>query len=379
MDGSMKFVISTQELNYLINKCSNVIPQKPTIPILANFLIEAVNDELIITATDLTVGIRCYLEAKILEEGATTVPAKKFAQLIKELTALSVQVSTNSNHITEIVADASRFRLNGMEKSEFPALPDIAGATQFKINQAELRDMLSRTAFSVSREDNRYVLTGVYLQIQNGIATFVGTDGKRLSKAHSKIDIDPHFSGNFIIPLKAVEEIAKNLEENGDATVYLLNDKIAVEATNTTIISKLLTGDYPDYNRVIPQRSETIVALHREELMSLLRQISLFTTVGNDSVRFTFSEGELRLSANTMEIGEGKVSMPVNYAGQKLEIAFNPGFFLDILRHSKKETVTMGVIDAYNPGVITDQENSAALMGNASPLFVLMPMRLNEE
>lgn len=375
----MKFVISTQELNFLINKCQNVVAQKATIPILSNFLIEAINDELIITATDLTVGIRCFTEAKILEEGATTIPAKRFAQLVRELTAANVEFTSNANEVSEIVADSSRFKLNGMSKNEFPSLPDISEAAQFKIKQADLKDMLYRTAFAVSREDNRYVLTGVYMQIANGEASFVGTDGKRLAKAHIGLNFDKAFTGSYIIPLKAVEEILKNLGDEEDATIYLMNDKIAVEASHTIIITKLLSGDYPDVNRVIPQNPSHIVSLHREELMTLLRQISLFAADSNHSVRFTFDNGELRLTANTMEIGEGKVSMPVNYLGQKLEIAFNPGYFLDILRHSKNETVTMGVTDAFNPGLITDHDNQSALANSlASPLFVLMPMRLNE-
>jgi len=378
----MKFVISTQELNYLINKCQNVVApvQKATIPILCNFLIEAANDELIITATDLMVGVRCVIEAQILEEGATTLPAKRFAQLIKELTSANVEISTNENEMTEISADSSRFKLNGMSRAEFPSLPDVSGSTQFKIKQSDLRDMLYRTSFAVSREDNRYVLTGVYMNIANSVAIFVGTDGKRLAKTHINIEIDPAFTGSFIIPLKAVEEILKNILEDGDATVYLMHDKIAVEASNTMVVTKLLSGEYPDYNRVIPQHPETILSLHREELMTLLRQITLFTTDTNQSVRFTFGEGELRLTATTMDIGEGKVSMPVNYTGPRLEIAFNPNFFLDILRHSRNETVTMGVTDAYNPGLITEQEALQGQQSSAStPLFVLMPMRLNED
>lgn len=375
----MKFVISTQELNYLINKCQNVVAQKATIPILSNFMLEAVNGELILTATDLTVGIRCYIEAKILEEGATTIPAKRFAQLIRELTAANVEITTNANEVTEIVADSSRFKLHGMSKNEFPSLPDMAGAQHFKIKQSELKEMFFRTAFAVSREDNRYVLTGVNMQIANGVATFIGTDGKRLSRASINIDIDKSFTGSYIIPLKAVEEIVKNLMDDGDATVYLIADKVAIEAENTMIISKLLSGEYPDVNRVIPENSGMVVALHREELMTLLRQISLFTADTSHSVRFSFSDGELKLTANTMDIGEGKVSMPVNYSGPKLEIAFNPNFFLDILRHTRGETVSMGMTDPFNPGVITDKDAPSALATVPGSLFVLMPMRLNED
>lgn len=374
----MKFVISTQELNYLIGKIQNVVGQKAAIPILSNFLIEAYNDELILTATDLTVGIRCYTEAKIIEEGATTLPAKRFAQLVRELTTTHVEISSSSNEVTTIVAGSSRFKLNGMSKQEFPALPDMTQAHSFQIKQSDLKDMFFRTSFAVSKEDNRYVLTGVLMQISNGFATFAGTDGKRLARAFTAINLDPSFSGSFIIPLKAVDEILKNLTEEGEAKITLMNDKIAVEANQTRVITKLLAGEYPDINRVIPERLEMVVILHREELISLLKQISLFTPDQHHSVRFTFTNGELKLTANTMEIGEGNVSMAVNYQGPKLEIAFNPGFLLGILRCCKNETVAMGLTDAYNPGILTDGEelNQPA---QASPLFIIMPMRLSED
>lgn len=385
----MKFVISNSDLSNILSKIQNIVPQKSTIPILANILIEAQNDELVITATDLTVGIRCYIEAKILEEGSTTLPAKKFVQLIRELTTPHIEVSTTQD-ITEIKAGSSRFKLHGMNKSEYPSLPDLAGATQFKIKQSELRDMFYRTSFAVSREDNRYVLTGVLMKIKNGTALFAGTDGKRLARTVTQIPVDPSISGDFIIPLKAVEEMQKNLQEEGEATIYLMNDKIAIEANKSVIITKLLTGEYPDIARVIPEATDTQVTLHKEELMSLLRQISLFTTDPTQPVRFTFSEGELKLAAHAMEIGEGKVSMPVNYFAPKLDIAFNPDLLLGILRHTnaKAETVNMSLIDAYNPGLITEnppidpnQEVPTPTIPTlqASPLFVLMPMRLNEE
>lgn len=373
----MKFVISTQELNYLLTKCLNVVPTKPTIPILSNLLIEAINDELIFTATDLTVGIRCFTDAKILEEGATTLPAKKLAQLVRELTAVNLEISTNSNETTEIIANSSRFKLNGMGRNEFPALPSLEKAMQITVKQADLKEMLYRTAFAVSREDSRYVLTGVLLSIADGKATFAGTDGKRLARAYMDVEVDKEFKSSYIIPLKAVEEIQKSLLDEGDAIIYFMNDKIAVEANQIMMITKLLTGDYPDIDRVIPQNSDVVVNLHREELMTLLRQVSLFTSEQSDSVRFTFGPGEVIISANTMELGEGKVSMPVNYHGKRLEIAFNPGYFLDILRHSRGETVSLAITDAYNPGVITD--DGAAVNSSATPLFVLMPMRLNGE
>ncbi len=373
----MKFVISTQELNNLVAKCQNVVAQNSTIPILSNLLIEATGGELILTATDLTVGVRCYKEAKILEEGATTVPAKTFASLTRELTAVNLEVTTNDNEITEIVADSSRFKIHGMNRAEFPSLPELKGATQFTIKQKDLRSMLFRTAFAVSREDNRYTLTGVSLNIDNGKATFVGTDGKRLARTQLDIVLDSSISGRYIIPIKAVEEILKNLTGNDEANVALMPDKIAVEANNTSLITKLLSGDYPDIESVIPEKAEVVVTLHREELMTLLRQVSLFTGESMHSVRFSFTDGELKLSVNTTEVGEGKVSMPIDYQGQKIDIAFNPNYFLDILRHSEGETLRIGITDAFNPGLITYQDKITIPSTDTSPLFVLMPMRLD--
>ncbi len=376
----MKFVISRVELASLLSKLQNIISAKATMPVLNNFLLEAANDELVLSATDLVVGLRCYTDTKVLEEGAITLPVKKFTQLVRELTSANLEVSSNGSALTEVVADASRFRIHGMGKAEFPTLPDFEGAARFTLKQKDLKDMFFRTSFAVSRDDSRYVLTGVLMQIANGVATFVGTDGKRLARAHIALDIDKEFSGSYTLPLKAVDEIVKNLVDDEDetATVYLLDDRIAVEGNNVNLITKLLQGDYPDYNRVIPETSETVVTLHVPELASLLRQISLFTSDNSHSVRFSFTDGELKVSANNVDLGEGQVSMPVNYHGPKLEVAFNPQFFLDILRHCYSEKITLGITDAYNPGIITDQESPVESGEQPSPLFVLMPMRLNE-
>lgn len=285
----MKFVIATQEFNYLISKCLNVVSQKATIPILSNLLIEASNGILTVTATDLTVSLKCFTETKIIEEGATTLPAKRLAQLIRELTSANLELTTTPNDITEIIADDSRFRLHGMSKAEFPALPELEDTIRFNLKQSELKDVLFRTAFAVSRDDNRFVLTGVFLNIINGQATFVGTDGKRLARTFLPVAIDSSFTGNYIIPLKAIEEAQKNLsDDDSQAKIYLMNDKIAIETSNVTIITKLLSGDYPDINRVIPSITEHTISLHREELMALLRQVSLFTGENNQAARFTF-------------------------------------------------------------------------------------------
>ncbi|MDR3623893.1 MAG: DNA polymerase III subunit beta [Chlamydiales bacterium] len=365
----MKLVISKQDLSQLIFKIQNIVPLKPTVPILSHVLIESANDELILTATDLVIGIRCFTEAKVLEEGSTTLPAKHFFQLIRELSNVPIEITTTTSGSTEIVAGPSSFKLSGMRKEEFPELPDLKDATHIKIDPKALKEALYRTSFATSKEDTRYALTGVYMEIANKMITFVGTDGKRLAKATAPIVADESLQRTLVLPFKLVEELQKIDDETEETTLFLMNDKIAAETSKSIIVSKLLTGEYPDFQRVIPKKTDIQLSLHREELISLLRQVILFTTETHCSARFSFVEGELIMSANCVEVGESKVSMPVNYNGQPLHIAFNPNFFLDILKHSRDETVNLGLIDSYNPGVITDSSNA---------LFVIMPMRLQE-
>jgi DNA polymerase-3 subunit beta len=366
----MKFVVSRQELTQLIRNIQNIVPQNAPIPVLSNVLIEAEGDELIFTATDLTVGSKCHAQAKVVERGALSVPSKRFFQLVRELTDQTLEITSSDGDMVEIRAGSSRFRLHGMDKSEYPELPNLESATRFSIPGHVLKDMFYRTSFAVSKEDSRFVLTGVLMRIFDGRAIFVGTDGKRLAKTETGICLSEDLSGEYILPIKAVDEIMKMLTDDEEATIYLSDDKVAIESNRSLIVTKLLAGEYPDFEQVIATQSEKKMELHREELMTLLRQISLFTGDASQSVRFTFQTGELILTANCADVGEGKVSMPVNYVDDRLEIAFNPFYFLDILKHSKDETIMLGVSDPYNPGIVTDSSSS---------LFIIMPMRLNDD
>lgn len=366
----MKFVVSRSELAELIRKIQNVVPQSAPIPILSHFLIEAAKDELVFTATDLTVGTKIAVKAKVFEEGGLTLPSRRFFQLVKELTDSTIEISSDAEEVAEIKAGTSLFRLRGMRKNEYPSLPDLNEALKFSIQSSTLKEMLYRTAFAVSRDDSRYAITGLLLQIEAENLVFVGTDGKRLAKIETPIPLSPEFHGDYILPLKAVDEIVKMLDQEGEVTLYLTEDKIAVETTNTLLVAKLLSGKYPDYRQLTQTKSRFFVTIHREELTTLLRQVSLFTQDVSQSVRFSFAPGELVLMANSADIGEGRVSMSVNYNDEPLDIAFNPHYFLDILRHSKDETMTLGLSDAYNPGIITDSSKS---------LFIIMPMRLNDD
>lgn len=365
----MKFVISRADLSNLIRKIQNVVPQSAPLPILSHFLVEAKNGMLIFTATDLTVSARCQAKAHVIEEGAIALPSRRFFQLVRELVDTDIEVTSDSKEIAEIKAGSSRFRLHGMDKNEYPELPDLSKATSFNIDSSKLKEMLYKTAFAVAKEDNRYVLTGVLMRIENAQALFVGTDGKRLARTIREIPVGADHSSEHILPLKAVDEMMKILSESQSSTVFLGDDKMAVDNGETLLITRVLSGDYPDFEQILSHKGNTVCSLHREELTTLLRQISLFTTDSATSVRFSFTNGELVITANSAEIGDAKVKMVVNYEGPKLEIAFNPHYFLDVLRHTEDETIDLALSDPFNPGIITDSTQT---------LFIIMPMRLSK-
>ncbi len=365
----MKFIVPRLALLSLINKIQNVISAKPAIPILANVLLEAIDDELIISTTDLTVSMRAYVEAKVMEEGAITLPARRFFQLIRELSAPHIEIHSLSPEIGMVNAGTSHFKLQGMHKSEFPALPNLSDGFSFSLPAVQLKELLSCTAFAAAHDDDRQVLNGVCIEIANQSISLISTDGKCLAKITIQAEFAAPQTASCIIPIKAVDEMMRILAgEEGSAKITLLSDKIACEIDSITLISKLIAGQYPDVSCFIPEKKSNPLILHREELMSLLRQVILFTSEDSSATRFTFTTGELHLSAVSGQIGEGKVHMPVNYGGEKLEIAFNPHYLLDILRHSKDETVHFTLTDSYNPGMITDSSPAE---------FVIMPMRLD--
>jgi DNA polymerase-3 subunit beta len=365
----MKVSISRTELVNLIGKIQSVVPSKPAIPILSNILIEAVDSQLIVSATDLTVSMKAFIDARVFKEGSITLPARRFFQLVRELTTPIVELEIQDSGIAIITSGSSHFKLHGMNKAEFPALPDFSSASHFTVESALLKDMLSRTAFAAAKDDSRQILNGIYTEVLDNVLTFIGTDGKRLAKVYNEIPFEAAKKTHFVIPLKAVEEMIRILDDDQKAKFTMMPDKVALEVGSLCLITKLLAGQYPDVGRIFPDKtSMKVINLHKEELTTLLRQVSLFTSELSHSVRFTFQSGQLKLQAVSNDIGEGKVSMPVDYSESKLDIAFNPYFFIDILKHCKDETASFGVTDSYNPGLITD---------SSSAQYVIMPMRLS--
>ncbi len=364
----MKIVISRLELVSLINKIQNVVPSKPSTPIIGNVLLEAFQDQIVLSATDLALSIRAYTSAQVLEEGGMVIPTRHFFPLVKELTAPYIELHTITPEIALIHAGSSQFKIYGMRREEFPEFPQMPDAISFSMPSARLKEMLTKTSFAAANGDTRYFLNGILLRNEGLSTTLIGTNGKRLAKIVTQFQEPLASQGEYILPMKAVDEIIRLLDPKEEMVkISMTQDKICLETGAVTLIAKLMPGEYPDVSWIIPKQKHNPVQVHREELISLLRQVALFITEERSSVRFSFAPGELQLSVANGGLGEGKVHMPLNYQGKEVSVAFNPHFVLDALKHTKDETITFDFSDSYNPGVITDSSDA---------LFVVMPMRL---
>ncbi len=366
----MKISLSKTELYEALQKVQSIVSSKTTVSILSNVLLETIEDNLVFTATDLQVGIRCKTKAKVKEEGSSTLPARKFFEILRELPEALVDISIDRKNEATITCGSSLFKVKGLSREEFPKLPEFTDSDSYTIPQEQLKKMLRYTSYAISREDSRYVLMGLYFIIENNTLCLISTDGKRLSKVEGEIKGAAEGRQDFIVPLKAVEELIKMLENEGETTIYLAKNQVAFQLNDTLLVSRLIDGTFPDYERVIPEEAQEKLALDRQEFTSLVRQAALLTSEQSSSIKISFQADKLEINANTPEVGMADVTMPIKYEGKEMVISFNLEFLKDVLANMDEEEVTLEFTDALSPGVIK---------GEGSFLHVIMPMRLEGE
>lgn len=363
----MKFRIARDAFLDSLQQVQHVVSTRTTLPILSNVLIEASGGTLRLTTTDLDVGVSGTVEAEVSKEGSTTMPVKRLVSIIRELPNAEVEVAVDAKDVASITCGPSFFKIIGLEHVEFPPLPDFKEAREYKIPQGLLRESLKRTSYAISNDETRYVLNGIFTAFKEGKLTLVATDGRRLAMVENDLEFPASHETDFIVPTKAVQELQRLLGDEGDAVARLGENQIVFEIGSSIVVSKLIEGNYPNYRQVIPGEAKETLKLGREALLETARRVSLLSSEKSNSVKLVVSEGGIDLTANSPDIGEAKESMPVNYEGKEMAIAFNPEFLMAPLRNLEDEEVQLDLIDEMSPGV---------LRGSGSFLYVLMPMRV---
>ncbi|CAN5211806.1 DNA polymerase III subunit beta [soil metagenome] len=364
----MKFRISKENFQEGLQQVQHVVSARTTLPILSNVLLEADGKELKLTTTDLDVGVSGRVEAEVEIPGATTLPARKLASIIRELPTSEIEFSSDADHKASITSGPSYFRIHGLSEDEFPPLPDFEDAKEFKIPQATLKDALRKTSFAISTDETRYVLNGIFCQFKDNTMILVATDGRRLAMVDHEIEFPQSQETEVIVPTKAVNELQRLLGTEGDVKILIGESQIAFELNQNILVSKLIEGNYPNFRQVVPTETKERITLERETFLGVVSRVSILASDKSNSVKLVFSEDNIDVMANSPEIGEAKESLPVQYKGPPITIAFNPEFLQAPLRNLDTDEVFLDLIDEMSPGVI---KNSSSF------LYVLMPMRVS--
>jgi DNA polymerase III subunit beta len=371
---AMEFSVKKFDLREELEATQGVVERKTTIPILSNLLCEAKGNRLSITATDLELSIRTSCEAKVKKEGASTIPAKKLLDIIRLLPEEEIKFKLLDNHFIQITCDRKTYKLVGMSKDNFPALPVFPHAL-VKIPAKLLADVIAKTTFAISLEESRYTLNGALLVLKPGSVTMVATDGHRLAL----VETDHKFEGfsaetRVLVPKKAMTEVQRLSAGVGDDDVCEFaqdESHLFFQFGGRLLTSRKLTGQFPNYEAVLPREANKTIVLERAELQDALRRVSQLADQRSHAVKFALAKEGIEISASSPEYGEAKEAIEKEFNGDPLAIGFNAQYLLDFLNAAADGPISFELKDEQSAGQLRPMANESSRYR-----YVVMPMRI---
>jgi DNA polymerase-3 subunit beta len=348
----MKITIPRQDLLEHINKVKSVVSSKSALPILSHILIETGDSSIRLAATDLKVSIECSVDCTVHTPGSLTVSSQRISSMLSEMPNEDITLHLKDNNVIEITCGAIDTKLFSMSPDEFPPIRSFDGVSTLELKQSALKKLFSRTSFAICTDQARYNLTGLLFQLEDGKLVVVATDGRRMSLAIEDEDIPSSASAKVIIPSKMINELEKLLGEGETVKVCIDESQAAFVFGRARIVSSLIEGNFPNYEMVVPKKHDKELVLDTAKFMEAMRRTRTMTNDKFNSVRLNISDGNLCLKVVTPEVGEYEEELSVEYSGEPIEVAFNPDFILDVLRHMDSDKVCFVLKDAQSPGVI---------------------------
>lgn len=369
----MRFNIQRESMLKPLQFVIGVVEKRQTLPVLSNVLLKAQNNSLSLTATDLEVEIVAKAHLDITEPGEVTLPARKFADICRALpdeAQMEVIFDAEKDRVI-IRSGKSRFNLSTLPAKDFPNIEDVSGSLQFEIPQKVLKNLIDKTQFSMAQQDVRYYLNGLLFEVSDQVVKAVATDGHRLSYCEQDADVSPSEKHQVILPRKGVVELSKLLEDSEvPAQVIIGSNHIRVNLEEIQFTSKLIDGQFPDYDRVIPQNGDKEVIAERNPLRQALVRTSILSNEKYRGIRIRLHPGLLQAQAHNPEMEEAEEEVEVNYQGSELEIGFNVNYLLDALAVVNGDSVKMIFADSNSSCLIVSEDSSDGCK------YVVMPMRL---
>jgi DNA polymerase III subunit beta len=381
--GNLEITVSRAELLRELTAAQSVVERKTTIPILSNFLFEASDDKLTITATDLDQSLNTSCAAKVKKPGACTIPARKLYDYIKLLPDGDISIKLMDNHWVQIRAGRSNTKMVGMARANFPQVPQFPATGGYKINAATLHSMVAKVIFAISNEESRYTLNGALLVLKAESMAMVATDGHRLAHIEKTGEPIEGISGEkkTLIPRKALHELIgllANMEPNKDKAPQFIefaddDQTLFFKVGGRVLTSRKLTGQFPNYEAVLPRDNNKFVIVRSEDLMASLQRVAQFADERSGAIKIRLEQNELKLSAQSTDAGESEdiIETPYNY--DPLVVGFNSSYLIDFLRAiGETGEVRLEFKDAQSAGQMRPEDGNE----DTRYRYILMPMRI---
>lgn len=365
----MELTFERDNLLYSLQVLQGVASGRSTLPILSNVLIQAADGRIECIATDLEIGIKIKVEGVIQEDGAITVSARKFADVVKELPEdKTIHFATTANNRVEITCGDGVYKIIGLPDEEFPQLPSVDGES-LAIDGETLRALLRRTEFAAATEDVRYFLNGLYFNFLTDRTEVVATDSRWLALAYCDPLKSPEDVNGFILPLKAVKEIARTFADSSDVSVAIFENQILFADENATLTTRLVEGDYPKYDKLIPESTAGRTVVSKGNILPASRRVALLSNPKNYSISLEMEAEQITISSKTPELGEAHETVPVQSCTANARFAIDARLFIDILAHIETELLAIEYTGEFAPVVIRP-------IGDETHMCLVMPMRL---
>jgi DNA polymerase-3 subunit beta len=369
----MEILVRRNDLVKELQLVQGIVERKNSIPILSNVLVEARSGEILVSATDLDVSLRCGCAAQVVEEGAVTLGAKKLYEIVRSLPESDVSLKVEGDAWARIRCERVDFKMAGLPREDFPTLPEARAGRPLEIPAALLRGLIQRTSFAITAEDARYYLAGALLVIEKEAVSMVATDGHRLAWAQGKAAVKVGEVVRVLVPRKAIAELPRLIEDLGEEETVSFQQgegHISFAAGGRTLASKIVEAQFPAFEKVVAVTGDKKVTVGREALQTAIRRVSLLSSERGRAVRLSLEDGRLEVSASSPELGEARESLPVGYEGEAVEIGFNAQYILDFLGVAGTDEVALEVKDAESQGLLRPAGEDGG-----DYRYVVMPMR----
>ncbi len=367
----MELVVRKNELLRELQLFQGIVERKNTIPILANVLIEAKGNEILMLATDLEVALRSRCAATVAKSGSLTLPAKKLFEIVKALPETDVRIEEDKNGV-KVAADRFDSRMQTLPREDFPTLPEATGKGRASLPRNALKEMVAKTQFAITGEDTRYFLNGAKFVLKPDSLTLVATDGHRLALVEVKHDVGITQEVGVILPKKTLLELGKLLAEGeGDILFESGENHLFFEVGGRMLISRMIDGQFPAYERVIPKGNDKDIEFERERLTNAVKRVALLSNERSRAVKFEIEKGKVEVTSSSSEFGEAREQIPVDYPGTAMTISFNAQYVLDFLNVVETDIVSLSLKDEVSQAVM----KPVGAQGY-DYTYVIMPMRI---